>query len=263
MPTYTNPTSDASDAYEALRGLAHASRSFEDPSETYVVIGELLGGLRSLRQVLDQLAAAHLSRQHHVTDESREYSGGAAEALAAADELHQAGTLIDQADDHLSAAMTHSGRIVWNPQDRMVERWVGIVFLQGEEADRVIDLIDAHGDEAGIEHLSAWDYGEETTNAALENGDVHDTAPVYPGDRQAETGDYAMTYNLQAGHVALYRRHLTPAEDAIDPPTMAHVPPTRDTAGRETAARRSAVRDRGWFEHPGVAAVKQARGLSL
>lgn len=60
MPTYTNPTSDASDAYEALRGLAHASRSFEDPSETYVVIGELLGGLRSLRQVLDQLAAAHL-----------------------------------------------------------------------------------------------------------------------------------------------------------------------------------------------------------
>ena len=265
MPTYTNPTSDASDAYEALRGLAHASRSFEDPSETYVVIGELLGGLRSLRQVLDQLAAAHLSRQHHVTDESREYSGGAAEALAAADELHQAGTLIDQADDRLSAAMTHSGRIVWNPQDRMVERWVGVVFLQGEEADRVIDLIDARGVEAGIEHLSAWDYGEETTNAALENGDVHDTAPVYPGDRQAETGDYAMTYNPMAGHVALYRPHLLRAKDAIDKEAGAHVPARRPTTGREreTAGRRSAVRDGGWFEHPGVAAVRQARGLSL
>lgn len=161
--------------------------------------------------------------------------------------------------------MTHSGRIVWNPQDRMVERWVGVVFLQGEEADRVIDLIDAHGVEVGIEHLSAWDYGEETTNAALENGDVHDTAPVYPGDRQAETGDYAMTYNPMAGHVALYRRHLIRAEDAIDKEAGAHVPARRPTTGREreTAGRRSAVRDGGWFEHPGVAAVKQARGLSL
>ena len=67
-----------------------------------------------------------------------------------------------------------------------------------------------------VDFLAQWDYGDETTNAAFENGDVHDTAPVYPGDRQAETGDYAMTYNLQAGHVALYRRHLIPAEDAID-----------------------------------------------
>lgn len=74
-----------------------------------------------------------------------------------------------------------------------------------------------------------------------------------------------MTYNLQAGHVALYRRHLIPAEDAIDPPTTAHVPTRRPTTGREreTAGRRSAVRDGGWFEHPGVAAVKQAHGLSL
>lgn len=249
MPTFTDPARDASEAYEALRGLAHATRTFENPADTYAVIGDLLGGLRSLRQVLDQLATAHLTRQHHVTDDARDHAAGAAAALAAADELHQAGTLIDQADDRLSAAFNQSGQIVWNPQDRRVERWIGVVFLQG--------------DEAGIEHLSMWDYGDETTNAAFENGDVHDTAPAYPGDRQAETGDYAMTYNLQAGNVALYRRHLIPAEDAIDPPTAAHVPPTRDTAGRETAARRSAVRDGGWFEHPGVAAVKQARGLSL
>ncbi|WP_144588660.1 hypothetical protein [Brevibacterium casei] len=263
MPTFTDPARDAGEAYEALRGLAHATRTFENPADTYAVIGDLLGGLRSLRQVLDQLATAHLTRQHHVTDDARDHAAGAAAALAAADELHQAGTLIDQADDRLSAAFNQSGRIVWNPQDRRVERWIGVVFLQGEEADQTLDLIDRGGDEAGIEHLSMWDYGDETTNAAFENGDVHDTAPVYAGDQQAETGDYAMTYNLQAGHVALYRRHLIPAEDAIDPPSAAHVPPTRDTAGREKTARRSAVRDGGWFEHPGVAAVKQARGLSL
>ncbi len=236
MPTFTNPAADAREAYEALRGLAHASRSFEDPSKTYTVIGDLLGGMRAMRQVLDQLANVHLSRQHHVADDARDQAAGAAAVLAAADELHQAGTLIDQADDRLSAAMTHSGRIVWNAQDRLVERWVGIVFLQGEDADKVLDLINAKGVEAGIEHLSQWDYGTETTDAAMVNGDVHDSAPVYASDRQAETGDYSMTYNPQAGHVSLYRRHMIRADDAIDG---------------------------GWFEHPGVAAVKQARGLSL
>lgn len=263
MPTFTDPTRDANEAYEALRGLAHASRAFEDPSETYAVIGDLLGGLRSLRQVLDQLAAAHLSRQHQVTDESRDRAGGSVEALAAADELHQAGTLIDQAHDRLNAAVTHSGRIVWNPHDRLVERWVGIVFLQGEEADKVLDLIDANGAEAGIERLSRWDYGAETTDAAMEGGDVHDSAPAYAGDRRAETGDYAMTYNPQAGHVALYRRHMIPAEDALDPPAEAHVPARRSAPARETTAWDGAVRGGGWFEHPGAAAVKQSRGLSL
>lgn len=48
------------------------------------------------------------------------------------------------------------------------------------------------------------------------NGDVHDTPPSYAGDRQAETGDYTVRYNPQAGHVALYRRRLIRAEDAID-----------------------------------------------
>lgn len=275
MPTFTNPTTDADEAYEAMRGLAHASRRFEDPSDTYAVIGDLLGGMRSLRQVLDQLAAVHLAHQHRVTDEAHDYAGGAVRALAAADELHQAATFIDQAHDRLNTAMIHSGRIVWQPQDRLVERWVGVVFLQGEEADRVLDLVDAHGVEAGIEHLSGWDYGDETTDAAMEGGDVHDTAPVYAGDRQAETGDYAMTYNPQAGHVALYRRHLIPVGDAIDPLTDADATPAattavssqrgpgRDPAGRDAAERRSAVRAGGWFEHPGVAAVKQSRDLAL
>ena len=73
-----------------------------------------------------------------------------------------------------------------------MERWVGIVVLQGQEADKLLDLIDAKGAEAGIEYLSQRDYGTETTDAAMERGEVHDSAPTYAGDRQAETGDYAM-----------------------------------------------------------------------
>lgn len=263
MPTFTDPASDAREAYEALRGLAHASRTFENPSDTYAVIADLLGGMRAMRQVLDQLATAHLSRQHDVTDDARDPAAGATAALSAADELHHAGTLIDQADNRLSAAFTHSGQIVWNPQERLVERWVGVVFLQGEEASRALDLIDARGVEAGIDRLAQWDYGDETTDAAMANGHVYDHAPVYAGDRQAETGDYAMTYNPQAGHASLYRRHLIRAEDAIDPPGEAHTPARHPAPARETTGRRSAARDGGWFEHPGVAAVKQARGLSL
>ena len=71
-----------------------------------------------------------------------------------------------------------------------------------------------------------------------------------------------MTYNPQAGHVALYRRHLIPADHATDPPDDTPVPPSDRETGRDTARRRSGVRDGSWFEHPGVAAVKQARGLS-
>jgi hypothetical protein len=56
-----NPLADAAEASAALRGLAHATRTFESPADTHPVIGDLLAGVRSLRQVLDQLAAAHIS----------------------------------------------------------------------------------------------------------------------------------------------------------------------------------------------------------
>ena len=52
MPTFDDPRKDAAEAYEALRGLAHAPRAFTDPADTYTAIGDLLGGVRSLRQVL-------------------------------------------------------------------------------------------------------------------------------------------------------------------------------------------------------------------
>ena len=258
MPTFTNPTSDANSASEALRGLAHATRTFQEPADTYRVIGDLLGGVRSLRQVPDQLASVHDSHRDRVTDEARDHAAGATAATSAADELRQAAALVDQAEDRLNTAMIHSGRIVWSPGDRLVERWIGVVFLQGDDADYMLDLIEQQGWQKGIENLSAWDYGTETTDAAMVNGDVHDAAPVYPGDRQDETGEYVMTYNAQAGHVALYRRHLIPAEDAIDPPDEA---PAQPDAGIE--ARRSAIRAGEWFEPAAITEVKLARRLAL
>ena len=40
MPTFFDSTADAAEASEALRGLAHASRGFDQPVEMYGVIGE-------------------------------------------------------------------------------------------------------------------------------------------------------------------------------------------------------------------------------
>ena len=56
MPKFQDPISDADGACEALRALAHATRRFSDPAQTYDVIGNLLSAVRSLQQVLDQVA---------------------------------------------------------------------------------------------------------------------------------------------------------------------------------------------------------------
>ncbi|WP_214106844.1 hypothetical protein [Acrocarpospora catenulata] len=44
MPTFDDPTKDSAEASEALRGLAHATRTFDDPADAYPVIGDLLAG---------------------------------------------------------------------------------------------------------------------------------------------------------------------------------------------------------------------------
>ena len=59
MPTLDNPAADASKAEQALRGLAHATRRIEDPSQIYGVLGSLSRGIASLSQSLHQLGSYH------------------------------------------------------------------------------------------------------------------------------------------------------------------------------------------------------------
>jgi len=44
MPTFFDATADAAEASEALWGLAHASRTFDQPAQMYGVIGDLSQG---------------------------------------------------------------------------------------------------------------------------------------------------------------------------------------------------------------------------
>ncbi|WP_087014635.1 hypothetical protein [Leucobacter sp. 7(1)] len=230
MPTFQNPTADAAEASEALRGLAHATRVFEDPAETYTVLGDLLAGVRSLRQVLDQLATAHVTNRVRAYDDAGDQNSGATSALAATAELQQAAALLDGVHDRVDAAMAASGRIAWRPEPERASqssRWVGVVFLQGQDADEVLAIIDRDGTNAAIEHLAAFDMGEETTQAALVNGYVYDEPPTGPLDRVIEQGGYALTYNHDHGHVSLLRTHPE-ARDLETPPAITRpVPPAR------------------------------------
>ena len=150
-------------------------------------------------------------------------------------------------------------------------QWISVVFLQGEEADQVLDVIDRDGTAAALEHLAGYDYGDETTQAALENGYVYDKPPTGPLDRVITGEDgYTLTYNPFAGHVSLLREHHTPPADVLEDSGV--VPAREAIAGigaPEPEARQAAsvpsrrAPDPSWFEHPGVAAVKQSRGLSL
>ncbi|MBL5973243.1 MAG: hypothetical protein D3X82_05590 [Candidatus Leucobacter sulfamidivorax] len=230
MPTFQNPTADAAEASEALRGLAHATRVFEDPADTCAVLGDLLAGVRSLRQVLDQLATADVTNRVRAYDDAGDKSSGATSALAATAELRQAAALLDGVHDRVDAAMSASGRIAWRPEPEPASqspRWVSVVFLQGQDADEVLAIIDRDGTDAAIEHLAGFDMGEETTQAALVSGYVYDEPPTGPLDRLVEEGGYVLTYNLDHGHVSLLRAHPEARELDTPPAVTRPLPQSR------------------------------------
>lgn len=249
MPTFDNPTADAGETAQALRGLAHATRTFESPADTYEVIGELLSGVRSLKQVLDQLAGAHTANRVRAHDDAGDQTVGATFALSAANNLQHAASLLDGVHDRLDTAMSASGRIAWHDAPAApepVQRWISVVFLQGDDADRVLDLIDRDGTDAAIEHLAGFDYGEETVQAALVNGYVYDTPPTGALDKTATRDVYTLTYSPFLGHVSLLREHDAlpdPALLGIDTPTPAprrETEPTRESEPARAATARVA-----------------------
>lgn len=272
MPTYENPVADAAEADEALRGLAYATRSWDDPADTYRVTGEIVSSIRKLGQVMDQMAAVHLHHQTSVTTDDGDREAGAAAAIAAADGFHQASRLLDQVDDRLSAAFIQSGRIVWHPdlavEEAGPQRWVSLVFLQGSEADPVLDLIDREGIEAAVTYLASWDHGQDAVDDAIANGHVYDDLPSGQLDKTATFDVYTITYNLHYGYVGLYRH----PEALPDPGVLGITNPPEPEPEQERIARPSPrharpesaerSRDASWFS-PRSAAVEGPGGLGL
>ena len=275
MPTFTDPTADAAEASQALRGLAHASRTFERPAEMYGVIGDLSSGIRSLRQSLEQLADVHERKAAYAFDDDGNHETGVRDALAAAEELRECALLVDRADDRLSAGFIAAGRIAWHPEpapelvsEEPVQRWISVVFLQGDEADEVLDLIDAQGVDAAFEYLAGYDYGDETVEAAIANGHVYDKPQAGAADRTATQDVYTLTYSSLLGHVGLYRKADAlpdPALLGIDTPlTVGPATDATDAATESASPRRSAGPvGRDWFAAPAAGEAAGRRELSL
>lgn len=222
--------------------------------------GDLLSGVRSLKQVLDQLSTAHVENRTHAVDDHGSHVIGSKNAQEAADELHQAATLIDQAEERLNAAAGAASRVAWrevpDTDTPPVARWIRAVFLQGQEADEVLDMIDADGGLAGLNHLKSWDFSDETTSAAMENGYVYDIPRSGPLEREVRDGDYHLAYSHSFEHVALYRLHGDEPADQL--------PDDNRTLGAPSASNRTREQQRtSWFEPASITEIKQQRGLGL
>ena len=68
-----------------------------------------------------------------------------------------------------------------------------IVFMQGEEANEPLDLLDEDEDKC-LEYLLQWDYGE---------GEEYEKEPWGAVDRLIKKGKYVINYNYHMEYIGL------------------------------------------------------------
>ena len=104
---------------------------------------------------------------------------------------------------------------------RLYER---VVFMQGDDAQEALNILDQQGEDAAIAHLAQWhNPGEHETSRELGAG---------TSDRTYEKDGYILSYNLGLGYIGLDYdstddgpqddRHLevTPPYDATQDPEV-------------------------------------------
>ena len=135
MPTFEDPAADADEVQTALRALAHATRSIDDPRQIYSVLGSLTSAVASLSQSLHQLAAFHdgpAQKGAWVAGDSR---AGRAAAYQVSWELHRAGEILRQVAESIghaheaearSPTTTATSRTLAEPPHRPPTRGLGL-----------------------------------------------------------------------------------------------------------------------------------------
>lgn len=114
MPTFEDPTVDADDVQQAMRGLAHATRSIDDPRQIYPILGSLTAAVAALSQALHQIASLHDGSAPNtawVSDGSR---AGQAAAHQVSWELHRSGEVLRQVRASISHAHEAEARIAYD-----------------------------------------------------------------------------------------------------------------------------------------------------
>jgi hypothetical protein len=96
MPTFNDPVSDGDELRDAVRGLAHATRSIEDPTSVYPVLGAVSSALASLSQSLHQLGEFHDGPTRKQAWMNGDPHAGRAASYTVSWELHRAAEMIHQ-----------------------------------------------------------------------------------------------------------------------------------------------------------------------
>jgi hypothetical protein len=104
MPTFEKPAADADEVQTALRALAHATRSIDDPREIYSVLGSLTSAVTSLSQSLHQLAAFHDGRHRQTEWVPVDSPKARSAAYRVSWDLHRAGEMVRQIGEVIANA---------------------------------------------------------------------------------------------------------------------------------------------------------------
>lgn len=118
MPTFNDPVADADEAREAIRALAHATRSVQDPTTVYPVLGSISAALVSLTQTLHQLGDLHdgpAIRDAWINGDSRADS---ASSYRVSWELHRAAEMVHQVTTAVDRAHEIEATIAYNAADQ-------------------------------------------------------------------------------------------------------------------------------------------------
>lgn len=104
MPTFEDPAADADDVQTALRALAHATRSIDDPRQIYSVLGSLTSAVASLSQSLHQIASVHDNRPRGTAWVPETSPKGRSAAYRVSWDLHRAGEMLRQVGETIANA---------------------------------------------------------------------------------------------------------------------------------------------------------------
>jgi hypothetical protein len=117
MPTFNNPVADADELREAVRGLAHATRSIEGPTSIYPVLGSISSALVSLTQCLHQLGDFHDGLATKTAWTTGDPHAGRASSYRVAWELHRAAEMIHQVAETVDRAHEIEATIAYGARD--------------------------------------------------------------------------------------------------------------------------------------------------
>ena len=117
MPTFDNPAADADEVQTTLRGLAHATRSMDDPRQIYSVLGSLTSAVASLSQSLHQLATFHDDAARTGVWVAGDSRAGRAATYQVSWDLHRAAEILHQVSESIASAHNVESRISFTRRD--------------------------------------------------------------------------------------------------------------------------------------------------